>query len=451
MASTSIAGHFTLHQVSRLDQLVKFCGPYNCQPNASRHVENSMRRFSRSGTPVPERITRPPCNTHLRRAPRSRQAIQQPSPPRDYQQRVLRRSERLAQRVQTLPSTSSRRREEAPRHINVPLAQTQPSGSRHNRPAEPFPARRPHRTRYSPSEQVQDRRYEGHKGALVESFYNRVNEDDPSEYTKHHTLQSPPPARHTRTARPSTPATNRWSFSSDSSTSSIEGPATPTSSDAHIPWSYSYMEEFAREFEYVQQQEQFFVRRRLEMEEEMGWATKPSLYSRLDKKKPPVPVVPDTLSGQESPVSSCPAYEDDDMGQTTIYTNHDVIARDPRFAPPREGTQNLDGVLIVQPSSVAESPYGESRSADETERRKKEPRQGRWTAVFPMWAEPAPRDMRDKERDGIRSRYGRDMDESLPVSRALRYRLRGATRDSDNTPSRHSSSDRDIRDALRRR
>jgi hypothetical protein len=441
MASTSIVGHFTLHQVSPLDQLVKLCGPYNrvrCQPNASRHVENSMRRFSRSGAPVPERITRPSCNAHLRRAPRSRPAIQQPSPPRDYQQRLLRRSERLAQRVQTLPGTSSRRREDAPRHINVPLAQTQPSGSRHNRPAEPFPARRPHRTRYSPSEQVQDRRYEGHRGASVESFNDRAHEDYRSEYTKHRTLESPPPARHTRTARPSAPATNRWSFSSDSSTSSMECPATPTSSDAHIPWSHSYMEEFAREFEYVQQQEQFFVRRRLEMEEEMGWATKPSLFSRLDKKKPPVLVVPDNLGGEESLVGSCPLYEDDDMGQTTIYTNHDVIARDPRFAPPRERTQNLDGVLIVQPSSVAESLYEDgpglkSRSADETESRKKEPRQGRRTAVFPMWAEAAPRDMLDKERDGIRSRYGRDMDESLPVSRPLRHRLRGATHDNPPT------------------
>ena len=177
------------------------------------------------------------------------------------------------------------------------------------------------------------------------------------------------------------------------------------------------MAEFAREFEYVQQQEAFFVRRRLEMQEEMGRATKPSLLSRLDNRKSPVPVGPDSHDGQDI----CPVYEEDDVGHTTVYTNHEVIARDPRFTPPCQRTQNPDGVLIVQPSSVAEPQHegrAESRSADETEKREKKQRRERRTAVFPMWAEPAPRDMLDKERDGIRFRFVNDLDESLPDSLA---------------------------------
>ena len=188
----------------------------------------------------------------------------------------------------------------------------------------------------------------------------------------------------------------------------------------------------------MQQQEDFFARQRLEMQEEMGWATKPSLLSRLDKSKPPVPVVfSDNHNGHESLVDSCPAYEEDDVGQTTVYSDHEVITRDPRFSPPRERTQNLDRVLIED--------RPKSRSTDETERRKGRIH-GIRAAVFPMWAEPAPRDMLDKERDGIRFRF---VDESLPVFRA---RCDTGCEEQPKITRRSSggdsSSDCDIRDLL---
>lgn len=423
-----------------------------------------MRRFSRLGAPVPGRLTRPSnsaAHTHLRRTPRSRPVIQQPSLPRDYQKRAPWRSDGQVQRGPTLPSISSsgRRREEASRHINLPLAQTQPSSSRHVQPTEPqisssvwmtptFPVRRPHRTRYSPSEH---KRHNGHRGTSVEPSYDRAHEDYRSEYRKHRDLDSPPyvpPARPPRAVRPSVPATNRWSFSSESSTSSTECPPAPSSSDTYtyIPWSDPYIEEFTRELEYVKQQEEIFFRRRLEMEE-IGWAAENPLLFGLSNSKPSVPVVP---SNRDSLVDSCPIYEEDDVGQTTVYTNHEVIARDPRFAPPGERTRNLNGISFVQPSSVSEPRHEDrpkSRSGDETDKKKNERRRQRRTAAFPMWAEPAPRDMRDKERDGIRFRFVSDPDESSPISRA-RYATayeEHSTITRRPISSRHSSSTRHSR------
>ncbi|KAF8327858.1 hypothetical protein F5887DRAFT_160900 [Amanita rubescens] len=221
MASASgclIAGHFTLYQ-----------------PTASRHIEKTVRRYSRLGTPVPEHITRPlnPCNAHLRRAPRFRSNIQQSSARQKYQQQEPWRSER--QRVSMLPNISSfgRRRDEASKYTFPSLSQTnqdeQQRGSRHVRSTEPetsslvcmsppsFPPRRPHRTHCSPKS-AQDERYEGHRSASIKSSsYVRADEEYHPRYTNRRPPESPsyvpPSTRRARPARsPTPPPTNRWSF-----------------------------------------------------------------------------------------------------------------------------------------------------------------------------------------------------------------------------------------------
>jgi len=105
------------------------------------------------------------------------------------------------------------------------------------------------------------------------------------------------------------------------------------------------------------------------------------------------------------------------MGQTTVYTNHEVITRDPRFASPLQRTQRLDP--SVRESRPLHEDKPKSRSADEiAERKKEESKQNRRIGAFPMWAEPTPRELQDKERDGIRFRFMCDSDESPSVSRA---------------------------------
>ena len=415
---------------------------HRLQPTASRHVQKSLRRYPRLGAPVPERITRPP-NPHLRRAPRFRSAIQQSSARREYQQQEPWRPERQIQRVPMLPSISSfgRRRDEASKYT-FPLSQTNqdegPRGSRHIRmtesetsarpPSMIFPPRRPHRTRRSPKS-ARDEQYEGHRSASVKSSsYVRADGEYCPGYTSRRSLEDPshvpPSARRARPARSPPPSTNRWSFSSDSSTSSSSSmcPPTPTSSGADVHWFHSYARDYAQEFEHAQHQAEYWGRQCFEIQ--AAWATQHPLLFELDNGKPPDLVSPDNHNRQESATDSRPVYEDDDMGQTTVYTNHEVIARDPRFASPLQRIQRLDEALIVQPPTVQESqPLYEDKqkscSADENaERNKTGLKQNRRTGAFPMWAEPAPREMQDKERDGIRFRFVCDSDESPSVSGA---------------------------------
>jgi len=409
------------------------------QPTASRHVEKSVRRYSRLGAPVPERITRPP-NPHLRRIPRFRSTIQQSSARREYQQQDPWRSERQIQRGPMLPSISSfgRRRDEASKHTFPSLSKTDQDqrqrGSRHVRVTGPetsarvcmsppsmiFPPRRPHRTRSSPKP-AQDEQYEGHRSALAKSSsYFRAGEEYRPGYTNRRSPESPsyvpPSTRRARPARSPPPSTNRWSFSSDSSTSSWSSsssavcPTTPTSGGTDIPWSHSYTRDYAQEFEHAQHQAEYWGQQCFEIQAK--WATQDPLLFELDNGKPPDLIFPDNHDRQGSAIGSCPVYEEDDMGQTTVYTNHD------------QRIQRLDEALIVQPPSVQESrPLHEdklkSRSADDiAERKKEELKPNRRIGAFPMWAEPAPREMQVKERDGIRFRFMCDSDESPSVSRA---------------------------------
>jgi len=120
-------------------------------------------------------------------------------------------------------------------------------------------------------------------------------------------------------------------------------------------------------------------------------------------------------------LDSHPVYEEDDMGQTTVNTNHEIIARDPRFASPLQRIQRLNEALILRRRRNHDRCTRISQNLSTLTRlqreKKEELKQNRRTGAFPMWAEPAPRGMQDKEREGIRPRFV-DSDESQSVSRA---------------------------------
>ena len=344
-----------------------------------------------------------------------------------------------------LPNISSfgRRRDEASKYTFPSLSQTNQDerqrGSRHVKstvpetssrvcmspPSMTFPPRRPHRTRCSPKS-AQDERYEGHRSASVKSSsYVRADEEYHPRNTNRRSPESPsyvpPSTRRARPARSPTPSTNRWSFSSDSSTSSWSSsssaacPATPTSSGTDILWSHSYTRDYVQELEHAQHQAEYWGQQYFELQ--AAWATQHPPLFELDNGKPPDLVFPDNHDRQESAIDSRPVCEEDDMGQTTVYTNHEVITRDPRFASPLQRTQRLDP--SVRESRPLHEDKPKSRSADEiAERKKEESKQNRRIGAFPMWAEPTPRELQDKERDGIRFRFMCDSDESPSVSLA---------------------------------
>ncbi|KAF8624127.1 hypothetical protein AX15_006033 [Amanita polypyramis BW_CC] len=449
----SITGQFTLYQQA-----------------PSRHVvDGSILRRSRPGTPIPTNATRPPASpypTQGRRAPRFRPATQQ----QQYQP--------LRQGLNLKPPgrpEAERRRINAPQNVSVPANQNEISRymrsstappqrersvrPRHARTTETevktpgnagiFPARRPHRTPHASPEPRSDARYRDvdtrvdPKHRSNSRVFDPINEphhlqsrtrcpvgefQDTLPLSNLRYISGPPSPRpnSTQMSHSSPQARNKWSFSSESSTSSVTSwspssptlrPSTPSSTGLYTPWFCPC----AQQLEYTQRENELWRRRCLDMERALGWITEHDSVSNLDDDTFPV------YHDENDQGSSALTVEDRNTGQTTVYANHEVIALDSRVTSPRRRTHSSDGMLVVQrPSEGKPNEKSTPRTADETDWRDTgEQRQRKRARVFPMWAESAPRHMRDKQRDGIRFRFGRDPEIPSPQATARAHHTSG--------------------------
>ncbi|KAF8343671.1 hypothetical protein F5887DRAFT_971567 [Amanita rubescens] len=117
-------------------------------------------------------------------------------------------------------------------------------------------------------------------------------------------------------------------------------------------------------------------------------ATQHPLLFELNNSKVPYLVFPDNRDRQELALDSHPVYEEDDMGQTTVNTNHEIIARDPRFASPLQRIQRLNEALILRRCRNHDCCTRISQNLSTLTRlqreKKEELKQNRRTGAFPI-------------------------------------------------------------------
>ncbi|KAF8623164.1 hypothetical protein AX17_007520 [Amanita inopinata Kibby_2008] len=204
------------------------------------------------------------------------------------------------------------------------------------------------------------------------------------------------------------PASPRRSFSSDSSDSSTSSPVSNiswgSSSSTMCPTSpiiprSSPACSHAHELEAALKEKEMWRLKCLE--------TRKRLQEALSYLREDTSIFDDMICEEdhETPVNEA---TEGDIGHTIVYTNHEVIARDSRFALPDQQTYQLDGILIASPVQVVPGSESSSDGVRREWERQEETRKKRRVDPFPIWTESVPENMLDKRRDMVKCRFKGD-------------------------------------------
>ncbi|KAM6501426.1 hypothetical protein JOM56_004440 [Amanita muscaria] len=429
------------------------------QPTISRNaVGRTFFRGTRQGTPAPDHSPRPNLYPpQVWRPPRSKPGTRHDYVPplvHETQHQLPWRAERQRQRRKESPIFGhGTRRDEAGRVTNTAASVEQPASYQplfaeqdrgHRRyPRVPrerirYPERRPSRARHvSPNAQEDHWRElpSGHRtseqqwyGDHPRHFNERPRYDH--DLDRDRCRHIPRRERHSTSFdplynSPSSPydnmlptsshgGTKRWSWSSDSSSSSTNSAVSWSSSSPTIhPSSLTLPTREVRpnphesDIRFRHPETNSHWSRTHGVETTNGWMADDYFIPSGDLS------VVDNDEYVRSPSTDHYSGED---GETVVYTDCEIVARDSRIAGPHQRMRGFDGMSVVQfPREVARGldPLSSS-DVDRAERSRRvesrETRRRKRPYELPFWSELPPRNLRRAE--GIRFRYPRDSDDT---------------------------------------
>lgn len=428
------------------------------QPTISRNaVGRTFFRGTRQGTPAPDHSPRPNLYpSQVWRPPRSRPGTRHDYVPplvHETQHQLPWRAERQRQRRQESPIFGhGTRRDEAGRVTNPrptaasveqpasyqPLFAEQDRGHRRY-PRVPrervrYPERRPSHMRHiSPSAQEDhwrelpsDHRASEQQGYRDHPRYDYDLDHDRCRHvprrerysTSFDPLYNPHTSPYDNVVPTSSHGgTKRWSWSSDSSSSSTNSAvswssSSPTiySSSVTLPTREVRPNPHESDIRFRHPETNPHWSRDHDVETTNRWMADDYFIPSGDLS------VVDNDEYVRSPTTDHYSGEDGDLGQTVVYTDCEIVARDPRTADPHQRTRGFGGMSVVQlPREVARGldPLS-SCDGDRAERSRRvesrETRRRKRPYELPFWSELPPRNLRRVE--GIRYRYPRDSDDT---------------------------------------